>query len=829
MSQGDGTGNPTIEVSEAQVESIQEMNRNLNIGIERMIEQKKIEQERLKISGDLLEQRKVELDIADGIVKKLQAGLEEIKKTAPLNKDSIKQMKDGVEALAQYAPKYAAAVTAQGEAIQDHIEQMLKLKEGSEERLAAEKKLRDMYKEMDDLLEESGAKLDDASKNARSLTSELSGVAKFLGISAKHSENVSGKIYDMIVDLSTADNEEKIENMGKALFNMVRPLNLITFAIDKFFRLAIDIDNAGKAFQSATGFTGNFNEVLNESLANTAKMGATIADQSAALKSLADNYTGFEKSNDTLNAALMENVVTMSKFGVTMDTTAENINFFDQVMGMGTDAAMKMSQEVVAAGNAIDVSLTTMAENLKANQNLIAEFGSQGIAQFKDLAAQSKLTGMAMGDLIKVAENFDTFADAATHTAKLNAVLGTNLSAVGMINASHSDRINMLREEINFQVGAFDNLDRYTKKLIAQQMGVSSVAEAQRLLNMDTGKYLEYQNNLEDFTATQEELAQVAMKFVPVLKQIEAALNAAFAENPDLIKNVTAAVQALVDVVVFFVDTVIPVLLDYWPLVIGGFILFKGVGTMVAGVFAVMSSALGSFIASSAPAPAAATTVAGAIKLIGAAIGAAGKTALVGAKGLLIAAGAFTAIGVAASLILPSLVEMLTLIIQSPGALLEAAAGFAAMSASFSILGGAALLAILPVTGLLAVLTGFLLQSKVLDFSSVAQDLVDLGNGFRNMGEGAEKYSQALSAIMSLKSTIGDWGGDILMASSEGDRTSIFAGSSDVFNNLTGVNNVNVKVDMPQLNLPDIKVEVKIDGTLLDDRLARVAANWTKQ
>ena len=92
----------------------------------------------------------------------------------------------------------------------------------------------------------------------------------------------------------------------------------------------------------------------------------------------------------------------------------------------------------------------------------------------------------------------------------MNAVLGTNLSTLTMINVSTEDRFNLLRNEINTAVGGFDGLDKYTKMYVAQSLGLKDVEEAQRFLNMSQAEYLKYNKDMQSRAATEKELADLA-------------------------------------------------------------------------------------------------------------------------------------------------------------------------------------------------------------------------------------------------------------------------------------------------------------------------------
>ena len=128
-----------------------------------------------------------------------------------------------------------------------------------------------------------------------------------------------------------------------------------------------------------------------------------------------------------------------------------------------------------------------------------------------------------MSTLTEVAKTYDTFDKAAESIGKMNAVLGTQLSTLEMLEATDSERIMMIQQQVKMSVGNFDSLDRYTKMYIAQAMGVSDVAEAQRLLNMSTAEYQKYTAGQQKSADIQQEMADATEELVPVMEQLKLA------------------------------------------------------------------------------------------------------------------------------------------------------------------------------------------------------------------------------------------------------------------------------------------------------------------
>jgi len=89
------------------------------------------------------------------------------------------------------------------------------------------------------------------------------------------------------------------------------------------------------------------------------------------------------------------------------------------------------------------------------------------------------------------------------------------------MNASDSERIMILKQEVQASVGNFDSLDKFTKQYVAQAMGVASVDEAQRLLNMSTAEYNKYAQGQKESADIQKELSEAVAEMVPLMTQLK--------------------------------------------------------------------------------------------------------------------------------------------------------------------------------------------------------------------------------------------------------------------------------------------------------------------
>ncbi|HBQ59717.1 MAG TPA: hypothetical protein DD671_08860, partial [Balneolaceae bacterium] len=183
-----------------------------------------------------------------------------------------------------------------------------------------------------------------------------------------------------------------------------------------------------------------------------------------------------------------------------------------------------MTAQLARMGKEIGVTGTKMLERYTASLGRLAIFGKQSFQVFKELNAMAKATGIEISTFTSIAEQFDRFDTAADSVAQLNAVLGTQLSTLEMMQATDAEKIMMMRQEIQMSVGSLDSLDKHTQMYIAQAMGLNDVAEAQKLVNMSTAEYQGYLDRQEESADIQREIADATEQLVPIMQQLKLAM-----------------------------------------------------------------------------------------------------------------------------------------------------------------------------------------------------------------------------------------------------------------------------------------------------------------
>lgn len=312
---------------------------------------------------------------------------------------------------------------------------------------------------------------------------------------------------------------------------------------DIFKELAFEADRVGKQFGASTGFSNDFRDSMLEINKAAIDSGVSMADASAALSGMASNLSSFDPLAKKSNETLATQIALLGKLGVDANSAAKSIDFLERSMNMSRDAAANLTMELATFADGMGVMSGKMMSDFQAVSGTLAMQGKDMIKTFKNIAAQAKATGIEVSQLVTIAQRFNTFSDAADNVAKLNAVLGTQMSTIELMGMRQDERIDHLRDQVQMTVGDFNDLDMYTQQFIANAMGFKDVGEAGRFLNMSAQEQDEYRLRAEESAKTQEEIAKITQDFIPIMERLKLSMAKA-----------ALAMKPLIDVFMLFFD-----------------------------------------------------------------------------------------------------------------------------------------------------------------------------------------------------------------------------------------------------------------------------------
>lgn len=700
-------------------------------------------------------------------------------------------------------------------------------------------------KDIRDILLEAKAINTDMVKLQGKLTRHSEKFAGALGLARDASDTSLGTFMDTAKQLSqmSASGFSMSEALGSAFGQSFNMLNVFASLVDIIKDMVIQLDQVGKKLGASTGMGNVFQSQIMTTFDATVRGGGTMEESANAIGSLATGFSKFNPEAEKVNSSLATTVVRLGKLGISGDQAAKTMDFFVRTLRMTEQQSSDLTVELALMGQQMGLTSSQIISDFQAVSSDLAIYGNNAIEVFRDLEAQAKATGMEINSLVNMAKQFDQFDSAAQKVAELNAVLGTQMSAIELMNMSYDERVNLIRQEVSFAAGNMENLDQYTQQFIAQALGVGSVAEAQKMLNMSQAEYLGYQSDMAEANKSQEELAKLTQELVPVMQQLKIAFMKIATSLAPVIVALTYLFLAAEPIVTILISIV-----EVAALVAVGYGLMAAASAAVGAAYVVFQIGLTAtrlqmllFVKGAVTA-----TVAGfmsltsGVTLFGIAINATalrftifiglfyGLLKVLGVKfnPVLVAAFHFMAVGVTmlgaafntlqgpamlAMLVFSLMVGVLALFVYSLKELIvtlvDSGAGlFTAASGMYAIAGG---------IGAIAMAMIALGPAGFMGLIVLASAMYTMGVGFEKTASGIERISKMSTAL----SNLGNNG--MIAISAEGNKINALMGAGDVFQNFSG-GKIEVEVKMPDQQQPKIDLTVELMGRQLETFVKKI-------
>lgn len=674
----------------------------------------------------------------------------------------------------------------------------------------------------------------------------VGGIAGKLGIATKFSKTAVGQFADMALNLKQSGKGAEI--VSEALKTTLSPANLAASLLSKMkesvVAIALALDLANSKFKRTTGFAGDFRGVMTDISQAGLLSGVSIEDAGAAMGSLTNNFSAFNPAATETNARLGETAALLAKTGVSADVSAGTMDFFTRAMGMSATASADLTRELALAGTGIGITTNKMLSDFQKLNGYLIGFGDRSTVVFKNLQAQAKATGISIDSLVGIAKKFDAFDTAAQSAGQLNAVLGTNLSTIDMLNATTDQRLSMLAQEIQMSTGGFKNLDRYTQMYVAQSIGAKDAAEAERLLNIarNPAELAKYNSEMQASAMRQEQLADLTAQMVPIMEQFKIAVMGLGLALEPLIYGLGFVFDVLGKTIQNFVaiinysdatriaftalGVVLATYLLYGPVVAMLGLLAKGIAAVgLASKLAATGGLLGLAVLLISLVQILAMRInpvfvaafhfmAVGIRMLGMAFAAVPTKALAAIL-------AFSLLAATVALLVYGIKEMLSLLINNIDILPQLAVSLLAVGYAFSVFGAGVLTG---ATALGMALPMLVMAAPVLGLIAVAA--MGIGIGFDMMGEGLIKMGTGLAAVVAGLSVVESLTNDdgFFAITTDGGKTSMVSAKGGVLTNFSS-ENISVDVKIPEIKVPAPIVHVYIDGKEIRKMVRREFAN----
>lgn len=409
---------------------------------------------------------------------------------------------------------------------------------------------------------------------------------------------------------------------SKRLGDLVNVQSILANGISLIAKNSLDMvnqmDASSVAFNRATGFAGEFNDVVMDSTYNLRGFGI---DAAQSVDALVTSYRQFGNLSKELQTDLAESVALLDAQGFSARKQAENIQFLSMTYRLTATEAQNFNVALDNMAQKMGIPISQITSDFEAARPVLAaatnDINEMGL-EFQKLESISKGTGLSVQRILDITGKFDTFDGAAQSVGRLNSILGgPYLSTLEMVSTTDpSKRFELMSRAVKDAAGSFDSLSYYQKKAIASAMGLSDVTELAAVLegrtdligdpfeSLSADEILKKKEEMKEFQTTMEifkgllmELAISLKPFLIIVKDIASGLRMVFESGDGAVGKVIAATFAIAGLAKAFNILRIPLTQIAWPIqaFIAGLALSIAIGpeaSKVLGVLAIVVGAL---------------------------------------------------------------------------------------------------------------------------------------------------------------------------------------------------------------------------------------------
>jgi len=308
----------------------------------------------------------------------------------------------------------------------------------------------------------------------------------------------------------------------KEVFNLTNIMASMTqVVLDSFLTMFLALDKAQAKFAAATGTGRQYMESIESVRKSNMHLGVSLNDTTAAFEGLLTQLIGFTDLTTEQQEELAGQIAQFERLGIKAEQSADLMNTFSKIMGTTAKESANLTQQLALMGTSIGISSQRMIKDFQKAQTVLAVYGKGSLGIFRKLAAAARAAGVEMNDLLGLASQFDTFESSADSVAKLNAILGSNMSATRMVMMTEEERVETIIREIQVSGESFKQMSRHKQLAVAAAAGINDMAKANKLFGMSMSQYRAYTNEMANAKHEQEQLDKATQATQDIAQQFQ--------------------------------------------------------------------------------------------------------------------------------------------------------------------------------------------------------------------------------------------------------------------------------------------------------------------
>ena len=347
-------------------------------------------------------------------------------------------------------------------------------------------------------------------------------VAVKMGLVSKKADGILNNILK-IGEL--AKSPKGIQGMAMALMDTLKPTRIFASLMLKIAESTIAAilaaDKASAAFAKQTGMGRVATQSIQEFATAHANLGVTIQSSGIAHQALTENVAGFLNVQGQARTDMLLTTAMFDRLGVGAETGAMMIEDFSKRLNMTGQEAANMTRDMALTAKGLGMSMKKFVSAFNSANKSLAVYGKKGVKVFNNVAAAARAAGVETEALLGLAGKFDTFSDAADTTGKLNAILGTQMSAMDLLTMKEDERIEYLLKNMQVTGKSFAQMNKFEQMAVANAAGITDMAQANKIFGMSFRDYKKHQRDMAAQEKSQEEANKRMQEAMDITEQLK--------------------------------------------------------------------------------------------------------------------------------------------------------------------------------------------------------------------------------------------------------------------------------------------------------------------
>ena len=243
---------------------------------------------------------------------------------------------------------------------------------------------------------------------------------------------------------------------------------------------------SGEEFNKLTGFSGQFNKTIADSVFANRDLGLTASENAAIYANLTKTFTDFTINGlSPTERGLVDAAALLQAVGIDSQTTAKSFQMlrkgFNQTDAEIVRTTLGLENFAEELGVASEEIFSTFNEQIPT----LAMFGSEAERVFRQTAAAAKSSGLEFTTMMSMFDLTDTFEGSANAAQSLNALLGGPfLNTVELTMAETPvERMQMLSDAFRDAGVSVDSLSRRQVQAFVEAVpGIENAIDLNKLL-----------------------------------------------------------------------------------------------------------------------------------------------------------------------------------------------------------------------------------------------------------------------------------------------------------------------------------------------------------